>query len=517
MLARVRKSPLQQPAARSVSLPAPVGGWNARDALANMAPSDAVTLTNWFPSVTYCQLRYGYTQWSTGITGTVETLMAYNSGTASKLFAAAGSRIYDVTSTGTASSSVTGLTNGRWQYVNNTTAGGSYIQAVNGADKMRVFDGTSWHKDGDGAPYDVTGVDTATCIGINISHNRVWLVQTGTLKAWYLPTGAIGGAATAFDLSPFCRRGGYLMAMGTWTMDAGYGMDDMTVFVTSQGEILVYRGSDPASSTTWGLIGAYWTGSPIGRRCLVKHEGDLLLITQDGVSPMSLALQSSRINSRVNLTDKIQYAVSVAVSSFSANYGWQMLPFPGENMLIVNVPFQEGTNQQQFVMNTITRAWCNFTGWNASCWELFNDAPYFGGVGYVGKAWNGLSDNGSAIAANGLQAFNYFGNRSSNKLFTNMRPVFYTNGTPSISTKINIDFDLSPPTAAAAFATTAAGTWDSGIWDTSLWGDALGINQTWQGANNVGRCGAPHVLANCGGFQLQWMSTDLIYRPGGFL
>jgi len=98
-----------------------------------------------------------------------------------------------------------------------------------------------------------------------------------------------------------------------------------------------------------------------------------------------------------------------------------------------------------------------------------------------------------------------------------MRPVFYTNGTPSISTKINIDFDTSPPTAAAAFATTAAGTWDAGIWDTSLWGDALGINQTWQGANNVGRCGAPHVLANCGGFQLQWMSTDIIYRPGGFL
>ena len=503
--------------ARSLSLSAPTGGWNARDSLSDMAPNDAVSLVNWFPAATYCQMRYGYSRFATGITGTVETLMSYQGGATSKLFAAASTRIYDITAGGTASSSVTGLTNARWQYINNSTAAGNYIQLVNGADKMRVFDGTNWHADGDGSPYDVTGVNTATCIGIAVSHNRVWFVQSSTLKAWYLPTGAIGGAATAFDLSSFCDRGGYLMAIGTWTMDAGYGMDDMTVFVTSEGEVLVYRGTDPASSATWGLIGVYWIGSPVGRRCLLKYQGDLLIITRDGVSPMSLALQSSRINPRVNITDKIQYAVSQAVTNYASNYGWQLLPFPNENMLFLNVPLQEGVTQQQYVMNTITRSWCSFTGWNASCWELYDDMPYFGGVGYVGKAWNTFADASGNILANGLQSFNYLGNRAANKQFTQMRPVFQTNGTPTVLTQMNIDFDLSDPTASAAFSPTSYGIWGTSLWGNALWGDSLQISQEWQGAVGVGRCAAPHVIANCQGFNLQWLSTDVIWKPGSLL
>lgn len=509
---RKRRSPQD---GNATSLPAPTGGWNARDSVADMPSNDAVYLVNWFPSATYCQMRNGYTRYATGITGWVETLLAYTGGTSEQLFAAAGTVIYDITGGGTASSDRTGMTNARWQYVNNTTSGGSYIQLVNGANKMQYYDGSAWHADGDGSPYNVTGVDTATCIGITLSHNRVWLTQTGTLKAWYLPTNSIGGAATAFDLSSFCQRGGYLMATETWTMDAGYGMDDMTVFITSEGEVLVYKGTDPASSATWGLIGVYWVGSPIGRRCTVKYAGDLLIITRDGVQPMSLALQSSRLNSRVSITDKIQQAVSSAVSLYGSNYGWQLLPYPNENMLFLNVPLQTSSIQQQYVMNTITRSWCSFEGWNAACWELYQDEPYFGGNGYVGRAWNTQSDNGGVIVANGLQAFNYFGQRNKEKHFTQMRPVLNTNGEPSIAAQINLDFDTSNPTASVAFSPSNYGVWDTSLWDNALWGPDFTVSATWQGAYGVGRAGAPHLLATSAGLNLQWLSTDVIWRPGG--
>lgn len=501
---------------RPVSLPSPIGGWNARDSLAEMAPTDAVSLLNWFPFTTYCGIRNGYTQFATGITGWVETLMQYSGSTTDKLFAIAQTVIYDVTS-GTPSSSVTGLTNARWQYVNNTTAGGHYIQCVNGADKMRVFDGTSWHADGDGSPYDVTGVNSANCIGITLSHNRVWLTEIGSLKAWYGPTGAIGGAFNAIDLSSFCQRGGYLMAIADWTMDAGYGMDDMTVFITSNGEVLVYRGTDPSSATTFSLIGVYWIGSPVGRRCFVKYAGDLLLITRDGVQPMSLALQSTRINSRISITDKIQSAISVAITNYRGNFGWQILPFPDENMLILNIPVSENQTQQQYVMNTITQAWCSFDNWNSACWEIYQNRPYFGGNGYVGLAWNKQSDNGADIVADGLQAFNYLGSPGVNKQFTNMRPVLTTNGTPALATKLNIDFDLSTPTASASYVPIAFGFWDSAVWDTAVWGGDLSIQKSWQGANGVGLCVAPHLLATCQGITLQWQSTDIIWKPGGLL
>ena len=518
MLATRRRTKAPAPG-RAVSLPAPTGGWNARDSVAKMPPDDAVSLINWWCKPTYVEMRYGYSRYATGITGWVETLMAYTGGTTEKFFAAAGTVIYDVSSSGAATSSRTSMTNARWQYINNTTSGGSYIQLVNGADKMQVYDGTAWHADGDGSPYDVTGVDTATCIGITSSHNRVWFTKSNSLKAFYLPVNQIGGAAATFDLSSFCQRGGFMMTIQSWTMDAGYGMDDMTVFITSEGEVLVFRGTDPASATTWGLIGVYWIGSPVGRRCTVKYAGDLLIITRDGVQPMSLALQSSRLNPRVSITDKIQNAVSQAVTDWNANYGWQLLPFPDENMLILNIPAQASAISYQYVMNTITRSWSQFQGWDAACWELYADRPYFGGNGYVGKAWDTLADNGGIITANGLQAFNYFGERNREKQFTQMRPVLNTNGTPSLSTQLNIDFDLSDPTAAAAFTSNAYGVWNasgnSGLWNSALWAPDLGINQVWQGANGVGRCAAPHLLATCQGINLQWLSTDVIWRPGG--
>ena len=77
-----------------VTIPAPIGGWNARDSLGAMDIQDAVTLTNWWPGTNAVVLRYGYTQYATGITGQVESVMAYSSGTANKLFAAATTKIY---------------------------------------------------------------------------------------------------------------------------------------------------------------------------------------------------------------------------------------------------------------------------------------------------------------------------------------------------------------------------------------------------------------------------------------
>ena len=96
-----------------VSLPAPTGGWNARDSLTGMSPLDAVTLTNWYPATTECVLRNGYTKYATGITGQVETIMAYSGAATDKLFAIAGTVVYDVTAGGTATSVVTGLSNAR--------------------------------------------------------------------------------------------------------------------------------------------------------------------------------------------------------------------------------------------------------------------------------------------------------------------------------------------------------------------------------------------------------------------
>lgn len=496
----------------SASISSPVGGWNARDALAEMDPTDAVSLVNWFPSTTSVNLRSGYSQWATGLGGQVQSLFAYTSGTADKLFGVtAGGNIYNATAGGAVGAAeLTGLSNGKWQYVNISTPAGSFIWACNGVDAPILYDGASWTNPA------ITGVTSTQLIHVNVHKNRLWAIQVNTLKAWYLPVQSVAGAMSALDLSSFCVRGGYLMAMATWTVDAGYGVEDMAVFITSEGEVLVYRGTDPTSATTWALVGIWWLGAPVGRRCFVKFSGDVLLICQDGVQPLSGALQSSRVQPQVALSYKIQNAVSTAVANYGSQYGWQLLPFPGANLLILNVPITTGAAQQQYVMNTITKAWCSFEGWDANCWELFQDNPYFGGNGYIGKAWDETSDAGQNINANAIQAFNYFGNRAQLKRWTMMRPIFQTTGSPSLYANVNVDFDTSDTTATLAFSATSDALWDVAEWDEAVWGGTT-ILKNWQGVTGIGYCAAPRVKIAANSLSIQWMSTDLVYEPGAIL
>ena len=89
----------KQRTAVTTSVPAPIGGWNARDSLANMQPMDAVQMVNFFPTPTDVTLRKGWTKKSDGITGQVDTVMTYpllNGG--EEVFAAASTRIWNATS-----------------------------------------------------------------------------------------------------------------------------------------------------------------------------------------------------------------------------------------------------------------------------------------------------------------------------------------------------------------------------------------------------------------------------------
>jgi hypothetical protein len=90
----------QKQVSRSASLPAPVGGWNARDSIGDMPTTDAVVLTNWFPSTTEVDLRPGYTKYATGLPADVETLMSFAGASSTKLFAISNKAIYDVSAGG---------------------------------------------------------------------------------------------------------------------------------------------------------------------------------------------------------------------------------------------------------------------------------------------------------------------------------------------------------------------------------------------------------------------------------
>ena len=517
MASPVRRRLVQRTTANVASLPAPVGGWNARDALANMAPTDAVYLENMFPSVSNVNLRGGFAKHKTGLPGTVDTLMTYNAGSTIKLFAISTGNIYDVTSAGSAGTAlVASLSNSAWEYTNVTTGGGSYLYAANGVDKPLLYNGTTWTPIDAASTPAITGVTTTDLESPTLFKNRVWFIQKNTLKAWYLPVASVGGAANVLDLSSVMHLGGKLTAMATWTIDAGYGVDDNLVLISDKGEVAVYRGTDPTSASTWSLIGVWIIGQPISRRCVTKYGGDLLILTLDGLIPFASALQSSRLDPNIALSDKIQGAFASAARTYKDTFGWALLYNPLNNALVVNVPVSTG--QQQFVMNNITKAWCNFTGWNASSWALVGSEPYFGGNTYVAKAWttgdNGYMDDSEPIPTKALQAFNYFETRGVIKYFTRARPSIFSNGQPQIVIGINTDFQTVDQTGALSFSPTTAGLWGIGLWDVALWGSDVVITNNQSGVTGLGYSGAISFTSSSKNLQIQWASTDVVYQIG---
>lgn len=365
----------------------------------------------------------------------------------------------------------------------------------------------------------ITGVNSNTFSNVNLFKNRLYFCKNQSLSFWYMDVEAISGAATEFPLGAFYRNGGYIQAMGTWTLDAGYGVDDFAVFVTNMGEILVYQGFNPSDSANWAMKGLWQMGQTFSRRCFFKWGGDLLLLTQDGLLPLTSALQSDRLDPRINLTDKIYYAVSLACSQYANNFGWQINFLAEANMLILSIPTNFG--MEQYVMNTINKSWARFTGIEAYCFTVSGDQDmHFGGDGFVGLFFNGYSDNGNNIQATCQQAYNYFDSRGQTKRFTLVRPTFQTdNGLPTVLCGISTDYDTTPLVNQLAFnpASIAVGIWDQGKWDQNTWGGGLITTKYWQGVTGTGFAASINLNVASQGIDFHWASVDYVMERGGVL
>jgi hypothetical protein len=501
--------------ANTVTFPAPVGGWNARDALANMGKQDAVILDNFVPKNTEVVLRSGSSDHVTGITGTVETLAVYAkaAGTYS-MFAAAGTAIYDATVAGAVGAAVqSGLTNARWQTTNFATAGGKYLYMVNGADKPRLYDGTSWVAvDGASTPA-ITGVTTTLLTHVNVYQRRLWFTEKDSMRVWYLPVVSIGGAAQSFDLSSLFGAGGYLVAMATISADSGTGMDDFAVFISSEGEIAVYKGIDPSSAATWYLVGVFTVGAPVGRRCFAQYGADALIVSKDGVLPLSKALLSARTNTSIAISDKIQQAMSEATSLYGSLFGWEIVIYPEENLVVLNVPISTVTSYQ-YVMYALNGSWCRFTGWNASTFARMGSGLYMGMSGKVMRAYSGTSDAGANISGEALASFQYHGGMTL-KRYTMARPIIATESSNiGLVLGLNVDFDTTAPTGTPSVTSSTSGTWDSALWDTGSWGGNFTISKGWQSVGGVGYCAALHMKAASNQSGLKWQSADYVFERG---
>lgn len=488
----IQKPPFPQPDVVTKMIPAPTDGWDAISPLALMDPKRAPILDNWVPRPGFVELRAGYIPYIQELTlNPVETLAVWRGTAAQKMFAASGGKIYDISSATAVTTAVSGLSSNRWQYVNFTPAGAAtVIQLVNGLDLLQQYNGTAWSTPSiTGLP---GGVSTANIINIASQKRRLWYVMKGSTVAAFMPTDAISGAvAGTLDLGALWNKGGFLVAIGNWTIDGGNGPQDYACFVSSQGQVSIYSGTDPTSSSTWSLVGTFDLAPPIGTRCLLRVGSDLALITQQGVLPMSQALPFDPSADRsVAITSRIQNAMTAASQIASGNFGWELIGFPAQNLAILNVPLVENSQQVQFVMATLTGAWCRFTGWNANTFCIFNNNLYWGdNVGNINQGYVGGSDFLSAISADMQCAFNYFDDPGRTKRMTMIQPLLVAGG--SVTPSLEVDADFGTSTTASPITFLSGSTlWDSAIWDQSVWPQDTVNLTNWYSVSALG-----HALA----------------------
>lgn len=513
------KSALRGQTTNVRSIPAPIGGWNARDPLAEMKPTDAVGLVNWVARVADCAVRGGCADHVTGFAAQPKTLALYTPPTASnKMFAATDAGYFDATSAGAVGANVAALTNGYCNWTQMGVSGGHFLLSFNGVNKPWYYNGTTWVAiDGASTPA-ITGVTTSLLISANVYKRRLFFVEINKLAFRYLTAAdAIGGAAAEFLLGPLCQKGGYLMAMGTWSFDGGTGSDDYAVFITSQGEAIVFTGTDPGNASLWALVGVYQIGAkPLGRKCLVKYGGDLVLLTEFGALPLSKVLQSTAVDYKQALSNKIEKAFTQAAVTTGAIAGWEAQIYPAENALIVNVPITAGAKYEQYLMNTITKSWYRFTDWNASAFAVFNRELYYADTTKVAKAWTGRADYGANIVADAQTAYNYFRDPKVSKNWKLLRPQLLTDGNIQFSIGLSVDFRAVVVLNAASYRVVTGARWDVDLWDAGMWAAGLEIQQNWQTPQSyVGYCASLLLRVATNSIEVQWVATEFIYEKGG--
>jgi len=512
------KAAVRQRVSSMRSLPAPIGGWNARDPLPLMKATDAIKLENWFPRVSDCAIRGGCEDHVTGFSVRPKTLMQYNSPAGTNaMFAVTAAGIYNVTSAGAVGAAVKSCTNGYLNWLQMGVSGGHYLISANGVDKPIYYDGTTWTSvDGASTPA-LTGVTTTGLVFPFIYKRRLFFLEDAKLNFWYLAADAVGGALTQFLLGPLCKLGGYAMAAANWSFDGGDGPDDYLAIVTSEGEVLVFNGTNPSSAADWLLQGVYFVGKPLGRKCFTKLAGDLILLTELGAFPLSKALQSATVDYKLALTNKIEGAFISSARTYGSNVGWTGTLYPAQGALIFNVPTADGgVSAEQYVMNTTTKSWCKFTGWNASDLIVFDRELYFIDADKIAKAWlpSTFSDYGNNIVADAQGAYSYFGSQNIKK-FLLFRPVLLVNGNLTFSSGIAIDFDSTPTLNTSSYSVTSGGIFDVDDWDDAYWAAGLEVQQSWQTpAAWEGRAGSALLRIATNLLEIQWAASDFVYEQG---
>jgi len=493
---------------------APIGGLNFKDSIIAMPISDALRAQNVLMRTDGVMLRPGWKQHVTNILDPgvsaetdVKTMMPYiaTSGVLNnRLFAAVHETVFNVTDT--TSTPVVGFTDaaatGIWSHtMHSNTDNNMFLCAVNNGGGYYTYDSTGgWIKRTlTGGPTNITNITSVTS-----AKNRLWFTFENNNSVWYLALGAIAGALTQFPLGPLLTKGGVLQCCATWTKDSGGGQDVKDFFVAfgAQGNVIVYEGADPSSAATWNLVGNWDLGRfPVGTQFFTKKGADLMVLSSRGITPMSAVVNGTyNLETGGPISLKINNALVPAINTDITLPGWEVRVLPKIDSLMILQPKTPAGINTQWLMSLTTAAWSTFDNVEMTCSTLFNETFYFGrrgGIVAVGMQLGYDTDGetlaavaGTVVEGDVQPAFNPFETPGILKTFHAARLIFIAPAAPSVSIRMNTQFNIQAAPGSPSFTPSSGSRWDVAKWDEGVWAGADATFEVWAGITGVGYYGS---------------------------
>lgn len=494
-----------RPSPRSMKMhryPAPLKGVDFRQALVTSDPMICTYTYNLIPYESGMTVRVGYREWQIGLdlgdSVGVHTMIPFDGldqeGGEDRLFAVTNEGIWDVT-IATASPvlkfefSDKQIDAGYGVYTHHIDDGENdlllYADSRNGLFVYEASTDTWDQASGINGP-------VITNVRFIVSHKqRLWMVEENSSKAWYLPVGSHSGNATEFFFGSKFKHGGNVAGIFNWTIDGGDGVDDYLVAVSRAGDVLPYRGADPAISDgadAWTIVGTYFIGAvPVGPFFGSEHGGELMLLSTNGLTSMNDLLQGVNrdVKNARGYTDTIAGPVTASLrlrlNQSLHLYGWEVKVLPSQGGLAVNTPRINTGPYLQYFYTFATQAWALLRDIPALSFDTWQGSAVFGDdqsrVLYMDTGADNVlitppaeGQNGDPVKFSVLSSFQDLESPSQYKKVKLIRPDFVAIAEPAYTVSAVYDYDNDEIINLSVPPSVAGTVWDVATWDQAFWG-----------------------------------------------
>jgi len=348
-----------------------------------------------------------------------------------------------------------------------------------------------------------------------LSHmNRLWFADHTNLALFYLPLQQKSGQLKQLPLNALFRRGGSIRAIYTWTLDGGAGTEDQLVIFSSNGEAVIYGGTDP--DTDFALTGIFRFDAPMSMRSVINYGGDLYAFISTGLVPMSTMLRAEAEQLGVSDKNVTDMFAELTADRGSGGSGWEVILDYNHGWAICNFPSGAPNVFRQMIRFMPDPIWASWSDVPARTWQWLGRKLYCAsdtGALYE-MSRNAYSDDGRPITADVMLTWSTFGT-SSLKKFQMVRPYIITDGIAKPYVDIRVDYDDSPPLNQPDVSIARlGGSWDTATWDVDYWQTNPKAMTLWNGVSGLGGVGAPRIKVTVNDCHFALAGIDVVYEIG---